>query len=178
MNRSMPGLPVHHQLLEFTQTHTHRVSDAIQPSHPPAPNPSKHQSFFPMSQLFTWGGQSTGFSALASFLPKNPRVDLIQNGLVGSPCSPRDSEESDLASITSHIHSWVLFFLWLHPFILSGFISPLISSSIWAPTDLGVPLSVSYHFAFSYCSWGLKARILKWFAIPFSGEPHIVRTLH
>ena len=76
MNRSMPGLPVHHQLLEFTQTHVHRVSDAIQPSHPLsspsplAPNPSQHQSSFPMSQLFAWGGQSTGVSALASFLPK------------------------------------------------------------------------------------------------------------
>ena len=52
MNRSMPGLPVHHQLLDFTQTHVHRVSDAIQPSHPlsspspPAPNPSQHQSLF------------------------------------------------------------------------------------------------------------------------------------
>ena len=75
MNRSMPGLPVHHQLPEFTQTHVHRVSDVIQPSHPlsspspPAPNPSQHQSF-PMSQLFTWGGRSTGVSALASVLPK------------------------------------------------------------------------------------------------------------
>ena len=52
MNRSMPCLPVHHQLPEFTQTHVHRVSDAIQPSHPlsspspPAPNPSQHQSLF------------------------------------------------------------------------------------------------------------------------------------
>ena len=52
MNRSTPGLPVHHQLSEFTQTHVHRVSDAIQPSHPlsspspPAPNPSQHQSLF------------------------------------------------------------------------------------------------------------------------------------
>ena len=57
MNHSMPGLPVHHQLPEFTQTHFHRIGDAIQPSHPlsspsrPAPNPSQHQSF-PMSQLF------------------------------------------------------------------------------------------------------------------------------
>ena len=49
---------------------------------------------FPMSQLFAWGSQSTGFSALASFLPKNTRADLLQNGLVGSPCSPRDSQES------------------------------------------------------------------------------------
>ena len=52
MNRSMPGLPVQHQLPEFTETHDHRVSDAIQPSHPlaspspPAPNPSQHQSLF------------------------------------------------------------------------------------------------------------------------------------
>ena len=52
MNRSTPGNPVHHQLQEFTQTHVHRVSDAIQPSHPlsspfpPAPNLSQHQSLF------------------------------------------------------------------------------------------------------------------------------------
>ena len=52
MNRSMPGLPVHHQLPELTQTHVLRVSDAIQPSHPLsspsplAPNPSQHQSLF------------------------------------------------------------------------------------------------------------------------------------
>ena len=52
MNRSTPGLPVHHQLLEFTQTHVHLVSDTIQPSRPlsppslPAPTPSQHQSLF------------------------------------------------------------------------------------------------------------------------------------
>ena len=52
MNRSTPGLPVHHQHPEFTQTHVHRVSDAIQPSHPlsspspPVPNPSQHQGLF------------------------------------------------------------------------------------------------------------------------------------
>ena len=52
MNHSTPGLPVHHQLPEFTQTHIHRVGDAIQPSHPrsspspPAPNPYQHQSLF------------------------------------------------------------------------------------------------------------------------------------
>ena len=52
MNRSTPGFPVHHQLPEFTETHIHRVSDAIQPCHPPsspsppAPNPSRHQGLF------------------------------------------------------------------------------------------------------------------------------------
>ena len=52
MNHSTPGLPVHHQLPEFTQTQVHRVRDDIQPSHPlsspspPAPNPFQHQSLF------------------------------------------------------------------------------------------------------------------------------------
>ena len=75
MNRSTPALPVHHQVPEFTHTHIHRVSDAIQPSHPllspspPAPNPSQHQSLFQWVNS-AWGGQSTGVSASASFLPK------------------------------------------------------------------------------------------------------------
>ena len=93
---------------------------------------------------------------------------------------------SDLASITSHIHNWVLFLLWLHPFILSGVISPLISCSILGPycsiscsiLTWGVSLSVSYHFAFHTVHGVLKARILKWFAIPFSNGPHSVRPLH
>ena len=77
MNRSTPGLPVHHHLPEFIQTHVHRVSQwchpAISSSVVPfssCPQSSQHQSL-PMSQLFTWGGQSTGVSALASFLPSN-----------------------------------------------------------------------------------------------------------
>ena len=57
MNHSTPGLPVHYQLLEFIQTHVHRVGDAIQPSHPlsspspPSPNPSQHQGLFNESTL-------------------------------------------------------------------------------------------------------------------------------
>ena len=67
MNHSTPGLPVHHQLLEFTETHVHRVSDAIQPSHPlsspspPAPNPSQHQS------LFQWVNSSREVSKVLEF---------------------------------------------------------------------------------------------------------------
>ena len=78
MNRSTPGLPVHHHLPEFTQTHVQWVSDAIQPSHPlsspspPAPNSSQYQSLFQwVSQLFAWGGQTIGVSASASVLPRN-----------------------------------------------------------------------------------------------------------
>ena len=74
MDCSTPGLPVHHQLQEFTQTHVHRVGDAIQPS--VIPFSSQLQSFpasgsFPRSQFFTSGGQSIGISALASVLPMN-----------------------------------------------------------------------------------------------------------
>ena len=67
MNRSTPGFPVHHQLAEFTQTHVHRVSDAIQPSHPlsspspPAPNPSQHQS------LFQWVNSSYEMAKVLEF---------------------------------------------------------------------------------------------------------------
>ena len=63
---------------------------------------------FPMSQLFAWGGQSTGVSALASVLPVTPRTDLLQNGLVGSSCSPRDSQESSPTPQFKSINSFAL----------------------------------------------------------------------
>ena len=83
---------------------------------------------------------------------------------------------SDFASVTSHIHSWVLFLLWLHPFILFGVISPLISSSIlgtYRPGELlfQYPIILPFHTVHGV----LKARILKWFAIPFSSGSHSVR---
>ena len=67
MNRSTPGLPVHHQLPDFTETQVHRVRDAIQPSHPlsspspPAPNPSQHQS------LFQWVNSSNEVAKVLEF---------------------------------------------------------------------------------------------------------------
>ena len=76
MDCSTLGLPVHHQIPEFTQTHVHWVGDAIQPSQPVVPFSSCPQSLpasgsFPMSQLFAWGGQSIGVSSSASVLPIN-----------------------------------------------------------------------------------------------------------
>ena len=89
MDCSTPGFPVHHWLLELAQTHTHRVSDAIQPSHPllspspPAFNLSQHQSF-PMSQFFASGGQTIGASALPSVLSMNIQnwFPLVMTGLI------------------------------------------------------------------------------------------------
>ena len=80
MNRSSPGLPVHHQLPEFTQTHIHWVGGAIQPSHPlsspsPAPNPSQHQS------LFQWVSSSHQVAKVLEFQihisPSNEYSGLI-----------------------------------------------------------------------------------------------------
>ena len=117
MNCSTPGLPVHHQLPEFTQTHVHRVSDAIQPSHPllspspPVPNPSQHQS------LFQWVNSSPEVAKVLEFRLQHqsfqwtPRTDLLQDGLVGSPCSPRGSQESSPTPQFKSINSSVLSFL-------------------------------------------------------------------
>ena len=66
---------------------------------------------FPMSQLSAWGGKSSGVLALASFLPKNTRTDLLQKGLVGSPCSPRDSQESSPTPQFKSINSSEISFL-------------------------------------------------------------------
>ena len=86
---------------------------------------------------------------------------------------------SDFASITNQLHSWVLFLFWLHLFILSGVISPLISSTILGasqPEELifQCPIFLPFHTVPGV----LKARILKWFAIPFSSGPHSIRPLH
>ena len=115
MNRSTPGLPVHHQLLESTQTHVHRVGDAIQPSHPllspspPAPNSSQHQG------LCQWVNSSHEVAKILEFqlqhqsLQWTPRTDLFQDGLVVSPCSSRDSQDS--SSQFKSINSSALSFL-------------------------------------------------------------------
>ena len=87
MDYSMPGLPVHYQLPEFTQTHVHWVGDAMQPSHPLL-SPTSHASIFhsvrvfPMSWPFASGGQSTGVSASTSFLPTNIQ-DCVPLGWIG-----------------------------------------------------------------------------------------------
>ena len=117
MNCSTPGLPVHHQLPKFTQTHVHRVGDAIQPSNPlsfpspPAPNPSQHQGFF------QWVSSLHQVAKVLEFQLHNQsfqwifRTDFFYDWLVGSPCSPRDSQESSPTPQFRSINSSVLSFL-------------------------------------------------------------------
>ena len=100
INHSTPGLPVHHQFPEFIQIHVHWVGDAIQPSHPlsspslPALNLSQQQG------LFKWVISPHQVANVLEFQLQHqsfqwtPRTDYLKDGLVGSPCSPRDSQES------------------------------------------------------------------------------------
>ena len=92
--------PCASHLPEFTQTHVHQVSDAIQPSHPrsspspPTPIPPNIKVFSnELTLCMRWPKYwSFSFSIISS--KEHPGADLLQNGLVGSPCSPRDSQES------------------------------------------------------------------------------------
>ena len=128
MNCSIPGLPVHHQLQEFTQSHVHGVSDAIQPSHPlsslssPAPYPSQHWS------LFQWVNSlhevaKYWVSALASVLPKNTQdssplewtdwISLQSKGLSrvfsNTTVQKHQFVSTQLSSQSnSHVHTWLL----------------------------------------------------------------------
>ena len=112
MNRSTPGLPVHHQLPEFTQTQVHRVSDAIQPSHPlssPSPsalNLSQHQGLFKWVSSLHQVAKVLEFQLQHRSFQWTLRTDLLEDGLVGSPCNPRDSQERRLRDLFKITHLW------------------------------------------------------------------------
>ena len=90
------------------------ISDAIQPSHPlsspspPAPKPSQHQSLFQWVNSSHEVAKGLEFQLQHHSFQRNPRADLLQNGLVGSPCSPRDSQESSPTPQFKSINSLVL----------------------------------------------------------------------
>ena len=117
MDCSMPGLSVHYQLPEFTQTHVHWVGDAIQPSHPllsPSPptfNLSQHQG------LFQWVSSLHQVAKILKLQLQHQsfqwifRTDFFLDGLVGSPCNPRGSQESSPTPQFKSSNSLVLSFL-------------------------------------------------------------------
>ena len=117
MDRSLPGLPVHRQLPEFTQTRPLSqwchpiISSSVVPFSSCLKSFSASESFL-MSQFFASGGHSIGVSASASVLPMNIQDWFPYGGLVGSPCSPRDSQESFPTPQFKSINSSALSFLY------------------------------------------------------------------
>ena len=128
MDCSTPGLPVHHHLPEFTQTHVHWVGDAIQPSHtllstsPPALNPYQQQG------LFRWVSSSHQVAKVLEFQLQHQsfqwifRTDFFSEGLAGFPCSPRDSQESSPTTVQAPILWCSAFFIvqLSHPYMITG----------------------------------------------------------
>ena len=129
MNRSTPGLPVHHQLWEFTQTHVHRVSDAIQPSHPlsspspPAPNPSQHQSL--------------GMEKEFDFLPNHARD--LRKGVIRS--------------------DWLIDFSVKSSFIAWGTLAPHWRRGLLGWRDRWLSISSSGSQSSGTCAWIAAARV-------------------
>ena len=130
MDYSTPGLPVHHQLPEPTQTHAHWAGDVIPPSHtlsfpsPPTFNLSQHQG------LFKWVNSSHQVAKVLELQLQHQsfqwilRTDFLEDRLVGSSCSPRDSQESSptpqFKSINSSSHSAFFIVQFSHPYITTG----------------------------------------------------------
>ena len=127
MKRSTSGHPVHRQLPEFTQTHIHWVRDAIQPSHPlsspspPAFNLAQHQGLFKCVSSFHQVAKVLEFQLQRQSFQWIFRTDFLSDGLVGSPCSPKDTQQSSptpgfksisfsplSSKSSSHIHTWLL----------------------------------------------------------------------
>ena len=109
MDCSTPGFPVLQQLPQSAQTHVHRVSDAMQPSHPlsspsPAFNLSQNQGLFQWVSALHQVAKRLEFQLQHQSFQWTPRTDLLSDRLSGSPCSPRDSQESSPTSQFKSIH--------------------------------------------------------------------------
>jgi len=157
MDCSTPGFPLHHQLLELAQTHLHWVSDAIQTCHPlfsPSPpnlNHFQHQGLFKWVSFFFFffasGGQNIRVSASASVFQWIFRIDFLLDGLVGSSCSPGDSQESSTTPQFKSINSSA--FTFLNSSTLTG-------RRQWHPTPVLLPGKSHGRRSLVGCSpWGL-----------------------
>ena len=132
MDCSTPGLPVCHRLPELTHSHVHWVGDAIHPSRPLSPPSPPAFDLSQLQGLFQGVSSSHQVAKVLEFQFQHQsfqwisRADLLQNGLVGSPCSPKDSQESSPTPQLKSIDSWVLscsaFFVvqLSHPYMTTG----------------------------------------------------------
>ena len=147
---STPGLPVHHQLLELTQTHVHLVGDAIQPSHPlssPSPpsfNLSQHQGLYKRISSSHQVAKVLKFQLHHQSFQWTFRTDLLQDWLVGFPCCPSDFQKSSPTPQFKNINSLVLSFLYIqlsHPYMTTG---KTIALTRW--TFVGKVMSLLFFF--------------------------------
>ena len=129
MDCGTPGFPDHDQLPELAQTHVHWVGDAIQPSHPlsspfpPTFNLSQYQGFFQWVSSSHQGAKVLELQLQRQSFQWIFRTDFLQNGLVGSPCSPRDSQKiSPMPSSKASIFWHSAFFIvqLSHTYMTSG----------------------------------------------------------
>ena len=126
MNRSTPVLPVHHQLPASTQAYVHWVGDAIQPSlwsPSPALNLSQHQGLFKWISSLHQVAKVLEFQLQHQSFQWTSRTDLLYDALVGSPCSPRDSQESSQHHSSKASILWCLAFFivqLLYPYMTTG----------------------------------------------------------
>ena len=116
MDCSIPGLPVHHQLPGFTQTHVHCIGDANQPFHPlssstPTLNPFQHQGLFKWVSSLHQVAKVLEFQLQHQSFQRTFRTDFLSDGLVRSPYSPGDSQESSPTPEFKIINYSVLSFL-------------------------------------------------------------------
>ena len=168
MDSSMPGFPVHHQLQEIAQTHLHWVGDAIKPYPLSSPSPPA----FSLSQyqgLFKWVSSSPQV-AKAVEIQLQPqtfqwtfRTDLLLDGLVGSPCSSRDSQESSPTPHCKSINTSALSFLYspiLHPYMTNG---KTIALTRWTFVGKGLLLGKTYGHQ-EEKKWGVGG---KWYLTAF-----------
>ena len=114
MDCSTPRLPVHHQCPEFNQTHVHWVGDAIQPSYPLSSLFPPNFNLYQHQGLFKWVSSSHQVAKVLEFHLQHQsflwifRTDSLEDGMVGSPCSPRDIQESSPTSQLKSINSSAL----------------------------------------------------------------------
>ena len=186
MDCTLPGFPVHHQLPEPTQTHVHWVGDSIQPSHPlssPSPltfNLSQHQG------LFKWVSSSHQVSKVLEFQFQHQsfqwifRTDLLQNGLVGSPCSQGTLESllQHCSSKASILQCFIFIVQLSHPYMTTGE-----TTALTRRTFVGKVVSVLFNMLSglvigclprskpSSSSFVLLVQVLKWRIMPQSWRP-------
>ena len=120
---------------------------------------------YPMSQLFAWGGQSIGVQLQHHSFQRNPRADLLQNGLVGSPCSPRDSQEVKWREgMYADCHIWYILNIFFYPgpaFGTHEVFENLLNNLVFLPYSLSCHYTLMFHSSCLSTTFSFTRNILR-----------------